>query len=216
MALDMSMFERFAVTFRKGDIIFCEYEPGDTFYLIQSGRVQIVKIMDDIEKTIDYLNPGEIFGEMAILDAAPRSASAIAVDNVKALEFNRENFEVLMMGNPQIALKLLKLLAKRIYDQKRRFMILTLDDVQAKVADVFLMLDEANPARGEDAERRRSFNTTVDDIAHWAGMSPEKCREVLNHFTSQRRVEIYPDRIVVQNINDFARFVNSRRSQQKE
>jgi CRP-like cAMP-binding protein len=216
MALDMSMFERFAVTFKKGDIIFCEYEPGDTFYLIQSGRVQIVKIMDDIEKTIDYLNPGEIFGEMAILDAAPRSASAIAADAVKALEFNRENFEVLMMGNPQIALKLLKLLAKRIYDQKRRFMILTLDDVQAKVADVFLMLDEANPVKSEDVARERSFSTTVDDIAHWAGMSPEKCREVLNHFASQRRVEIYPDRIVVQNINDFARFVNSRRGQQKE
>ena len=216
MALDMSMFERFAVTFRKGDIIFCEYEPGDTFYLIQSGRVQIVKIMDDIEKTIDYLNPGEIFGEMAILDAAPRSASAIAADAVKALEFNRENFEVLMMGNPQIALKLLKLLAKRIYDQKRRFMILTLDDVQAKVADVFLMLDEANPVKGDEPIRQRSFSTTVDDIAHWAGMSPEKCREVLNHFASQRRVEIFPDRIVVQNINDFARFVNSRRAQQKE
>ncbi|MBN1686452.1 MAG: Crp/Fnr family transcriptional regulator [Spirochaetales bacterium] len=216
MALDMSMFERFAVTFQKGDIIFCEYEPGDTFYLIQSGRVQIVKIMDDIEKTIDYLNPGEIFGEMAILDAAPRSASAIAADAVKALEFNRENFEVLMMGNPQIALKLLKLLAKRIYDQKRRFMILTLDDVQAKIADVFLMLDEAAPVRGDEVARQRSFSTTVDDIAHWAGMSPEKCREVLNHFASQRRVEIYPDRIVVQNINDFARFVTSRRGQQKE
>ena len=216
MALDLSMFERFAVTFQKGDIIFCEYEPGDTFYLIQSGRVQIVKIMEDIEKTIDYLNPGEIFGEMAILDAAPRSASAIAADSVKALEFNRENFEVLMMGNPQIALKLLKLLAKRIYDQNRRFMILTLDDVQAKVADVFLMLDESNPVRSEDVARERSFSTTVDDIAHWAGMSPEKCREVLNHFASQRRVDIYPDRIVVQNINDFARFVNSRRGQQKE
>ena len=216
MALDMSMFERFAVTFQKGDIIFCEYEPGDTFYLIQTGRVQIVKILDDIEKTIDYLNPGEIFGEMAILDAAPRSASAIAADSVKALEFNRENFEVLMMGNPQIALKLLKLLAKRIYDQKRRFMILTLDDVQARVADVFLMLDEANPRKGEDASHDRTFSTTVDDVAHWAGMSPEKCREVLNHFVSQRRVEIYADRIVVQNINDFGRFVNSRRGQPAE
>ena len=216
MALDMSIFERFVVTFQKGDIIFCEYEPGDTVYLIQTGRVQIVKIMDDIETTIDYLNPGEIFGEMAILDAAPRSASAIAADAVKALEFNRENFEVLMMGNPQIALKLLKLLAKRIYDQKRRFMILTLDDIQAKVADVFLMLDEADTMRGEDASPQRTFNTTVDDVAHWAGMSPEKCRDVLNHFASQRRVDIYPDRIVVQNINDFARFVGSRRGQQIE
>jgi CRP/FNR family transcriptional regulator, cyclic AMP receptor protein len=216
MALDMSIFERFAVTFPKGDIIFCEHEPGDTFYLIQTGRVQIVKIMDDIEKTIDYLNPGEIFGEMAILDAAPRSASAIAADAVKALAFNRENFEVLMMGNPQIALKLLKLLAKRIYDQKRRFMILTLDDDQAKVADVFLMLDEANPVRGEDAVGERSFKVTVDGVANWAGMSPEKCRQVLNHFASQRRIDIYNDRIVVQNINDFGRFVSSRRGQQKE
>lgn len=215
MALDMSIFERFAVTFQKGDIIFCEYEPGDTFYLIQSGRVQIIKILDDIEKTIDILHPGEIFGEMAILDAAPRSASAVAVDTIRALEFTRENFEVLMMGNPQIALKLLKLLAKRIYDQKRRFMILTLDDEQARIADVFLMLDETSPS-ADDSTPVRSFNTNVDGVAHWAGMTPEQCREVLNHFVTQRRVEIYPDRVVVQNINDFARFVGSRRSQQKD
>ena len=41
---DLSMFNRFSKTFRKGDIIFCEYEPGDTFYLIQAGRVQVVRI----------------------------------------------------------------------------------------------------------------------------------------------------------------------------
>ena len=54
---------------------------------------QIVKIMGDIEKTIDILQPGELFGEMAILEEAPRSATAIALDQVTALEFNRENFE---------------------------------------------------------------------------------------------------------------------------
>jgi len=210
MALDLAMFERFAVTYQKGDIIFCEHEPGDTFYLIQSGRVQIVKIMDDIEKIIDILNPGEIFGEMAILEEAPRSASAIAQDQVKALEFNRENFDVLMMGNPQIALKLLKLFTKRIYDQKRRFMILTLEDIQARVADVFLMLGETQSGLDSSSDER-IFNTTIDDIAHWAGMPIDKCKQVLNHFTTQRRIEIYQDKIIVRNINDFVRFVNSRR-----
>lgn len=214
MALDMSIFERFAVTYKQGDIIFCEFEPGDTFFLIQTGRVQIVKIMDDIEKIIDILNPGEIFGEMAILEEAPRSASAIALDQVKVLEFNRENFGVLMMGNPQIAMRLLKLFTKRIYDQKRRFMILTLDDEAAKIADVFIMLEEGNP-NADTTTNARSFSTTIDDVAHWAGMSPEKCREILNHFVSQRRIELYPDHIVVQNINDFMRFVNSRRSHDK-
>jgi CRP/FNR family transcriptional regulator, cyclic AMP receptor protein len=212
MALDLSVFNRFAITFKKGEIIFCEFEPGDTFYLIQSGRVQIVKIMDDIEKIVDILHPGEIFGEMAILEEAPRSASAIALDAVKMLEFNRENFEILMKGNPQIALKLLKLFTKRIYDQKRRFMILTLPDVQAKVADVFLMLAETQPSDDKMLDER-SFNCTIDDIAHWAGMSIDEARRVINHFASQRRVEIFKDSIVVKNINDFARFVNTRRKE---
>jgi CRP-like cAMP-binding protein len=212
---DLSMFMRFSKTFRKGDIIFCEYEPGDTFYLIQAGRVQIVRIIGDMEKNIDVLNPTEVFGEMAILEEAPRSATAIALDEVKALEFTRENFEVLMMGNPQIAMKLLKLFIKRIYDQKRRFMILTLEDVEARVADVFLMLAESM-ALDTSAGDSIDFKTTVDDMSHWAGIPPGQCREVLNHFVAQRRIELHPDRIVVKNINDFARFVNSRRKHQEK
>jgi len=208
--MDLSAFSRFARIFQKGEIIFSEFEPGDAFYLIQSGRVQLVKVIGDIEKTLDILQPSEMFGEMAILEDSPRSATAIALDQVKVLEFNRANFEVLMMGNPQIALKLLKLFTKRIYDQKRRFMILKLDDPQAKIADVFLMLDESQPAIDRDSEKRE-FKTTVDDIAHWAGMSGEQARDILNHFVTQRRVEIYNDKIVVKNINDFMRFVNSRR-----
>jgi CRP/FNR family cyclic AMP-dependent transcriptional regulator len=208
------VFNRFRKTFQKGDVIFCEFEPGDTFYLIQSGRVQIVKIFGEIEKTVAILQPGEVFGEMAILEEAPRSATAIALDQVTALEFNQENFEVLMQGNPQIALTLLKLFTNRIHDQKRKFMILTLDDVEAKVADVFLMLAENEPINTQEVEKIE-FKTTVDDIAHWAGISPEKCREVVNHFITQRRVELYPERIVVRNINDFQRFVKSRRRKQE-
>jgi CRP/FNR family transcriptional regulator, cyclic AMP receptor protein len=214
MSLDLSMFQRFAKTCQAGDIIFCEYEPGDTFYLIQSGRVQIVKIMDDIEKNIDILHPGEIFGEMAILEEAPRSATAVAIDKVVALEFNRANFEILMKGNPQIAMKLLKLFTKRIYDQKRRFMILTLDDVQARIADVFLMLSETQPVDNPEVDER-TFSTSVDDIAHWAGMSPDKCKQILHNFANQRRVELFENRIIVKNINDFSRFVQSRRNVQR-
>jgi CRP-like cAMP-binding protein len=214
MSSGLAAFERFAVLFKAGDIIFSEFEPGDTFYLIQSGRVQIVKIMGDIEKNLDILQPGEIFGEMAILEEAPRSASAIALEPVKALEFNRANFEVLMQGNPQIALKLLKLFTKRIYDQKRRFLILTLDDEQAKVADVFLMLDEIKGKSPEDAiSDAREFKNSIDDIAHWAGMPAAKAKDILMHFASQRRVEIFPDKIVVRNINDFNRFVSTIRRQ---
>lgn len=212
--MNLEAFERFAVSYQPGEIIFCEYEPGDAFYLIQEGRVQISKIMGEIEKTVDVLQPGEIFGEMAILEEAPRSASAIAIERVKCLEFNRENFEILMRGNPAIALKLLKLFTKRIYDQRRRFMILTLDDTQARVADVFLMLNEMQAGPESDEVDERVFHTTPEDVAHWAGLSTDETRHVLNHFVGVRRLEVQRDRIIVKNINEFVRFVNSRRKQQ--
>jgi CRP-like cAMP-binding protein len=210
MAMDMAAFGRFARTFQPGEMIFSEFEPGDAFYLIQSGRVELVKIIGDIEKTLDILQPSEMFGEMALLENSPRSATAIALDTVKVLEFNRQNFEILMLGNPKIALTLLKMFTKRIYDSKRRFMILTLDDDQAKIADVFLMLDETQTNIDKTSERRE-FNTSVDDIAHWAGMGVSQARDIVSHFVTQRRMELFNDKIVVKNINDFSRFVASRR-----
>lgn len=212
MNLDLAMFNRFAVTKKAGEVIFCEHEPGDAFYLIQQGKVKIVKIVGDIEKMLDTLNPGEFFGEMALLEEAPRSATILALTDVRLLEFNKANFEVLMQGQPQIVLNLLKLFAKRIYDQKRRFMILKLDDVQARVADVFLMLDETSGKTPEPGETQRSFQTTPEDIAHWAAVSVNKATEVLNHFAAQRRIEIQQGKILVRNIADFSRFVNSKRN----
>ncbi|MCP4162581.1 MAG: Crp/Fnr family transcriptional regulator [Deltaproteobacteria bacterium] len=217
MKLDLSVFERFAVTYQPGDIIFCEYEPGDSFYLIQSGQVKIVKIFGNIEKTVDILNPGEFFGEMALLEEAPRSASIIAVEQCKLLEFNKTNFEILMKGNPQMALKLLRLFAKRIYDQKRRFMILTLDELDAKIMDVFIMLfDNGNYiSEDKDTSGKVIFNNSIDDIAHWAGISPDKCQPVLHNLSTQRKIEIDGDRIIIKNINEFRRQVDSKRKRQE-
>ena len=203
-------FDRFAVNFSRDDIIFCEFEPGDSFYLIQTGKVKITKIFGDIEKTLDILHPGEFFGEMALLENAPRSASAFAVEDCRVLEFNKDNFLMLLKGNPQIGLKLLRLFTKRIYDQKRRFKILTLPDLDARVADVFVMLSEWQPQTDDD-NSQRAFETSVDDIAHWAGISVPECKEVINRFVDQRRIDISNDSIIVRNINELIRFVNSKR-----
>jgi CRP-like cAMP-binding protein len=211
MDLNMEAFARFARVFQPGEIIFSEFEPGNTFFLISSGRVKLIKNTGEFERTLDILQPSEMFGEMAILENSPRSATAIALDEVKALEFNAQNFEILILGNPQIAFKLLRIFSRRIYDAKRRFMILTLPDPQSKVADVFLMLDETQ-TNIDKTDHRREFETTVEDIAHWAGMSVNQAKEILFHFVSQRRLEMFDNRIVVKNINDFSRFVNSRRS----
>jgi len=204
-------FSRFAKLFPKGSVIFSEFEPGDCFYLIQTGRVQLIKIVNGFEKNLDILQPSEIFGEMAILENTPRSATAIAYDDVKALEFNKANFEVLMMGNPAIAMKLLKTFVKRIYAQKRRFMILTVPDRLARVGDVFLMLDETQPSVDRTTDIR-TFTITVDEVARWAGIPVEEVQDEMHRFIDQGKMEIYDDRIVVKNLTELSRYVNARRT----
>jgi CRP-like cAMP-binding protein len=206
-------FSRFAKIFPKGSVIFSEFEPGDCFYLIQSGRVQLIKIVNGFEKNLDILQPSEIFGEMAILENSPRSATAIAYDDVKALEFNKANFEVLMMGNPAIAMKLLKTFVKRIFAQKRRFMVLTVPDKLARVGDVFLMLDETQPTLDRTTEMR-SFTTTIDEIARWAGLPAADVEDELRRYIDQGKMELFDDRVVVKNITELSRFVNARRSKE--
>lgn len=208
--LDERFFSKFGVEYNPGEIIFCEYELGNEFYFILDGRVKIVKIINNREKTIDVMGDGDVFGEMSILEEGePRSAGAIAVDKVKLLKFHRDNFEALLQGNPQLAYKLLLIFSKRIYDAKRRLMILLLDDPQLKVMDVMLMLTEQDP----QFEIQSEFNieVTPQQIASWAGMAESDAQKELTHLSRLGKIELYPDRVLVHNIRDFQRQVLSRR-----
>ena len=207
-------FSRFAKKFKPGEVIISEYETGDCFYLIQSGQVQLVKCVNGTKKNLDILMPSEFFGEMAILENSPRSATCVAIDEVEVLEFNKENFEILITGNPQIALILLKLFCKRIYDQKRRLKILVLQDKQARIGDVFLMLDELNPSSNPN-ERSRRFNLTMQDLSHWAGLPLDDVRDEMNRFIEKRKIEVYDTHMIVTNIIELRRFVDQKSLQRQ-
>lgn len=206
---DDRLFEKYGVEYSPGEIIFCEFEPGNEFYFVHSGQVKIVKIIGSTEKTLDILEAGDIFGEMAILEEEPRSASAIALGHVKLFKFHRDNFEALLHGNPQLAYKLLVIFAKRIYDQKRRLMILLLEEPQLKVVDVLNMLAEQDPHL--DLQDVISLKVTAQDISNWAGMQLNDVQKVLNHLNGLGKIELFTDRIVVNNIKDFQRLINSKR-----
>ncbi len=210
--LPESLYEKFGIGFEPGQIIFCEYEPGNECYFILDGRVKITKTVGNTQKTLDVIGNGDFFGEMAILEEEPRSASAIAVDSVRALKLNRVNFDSLMNGQPQLAYRLMMIFARRIFDARRRLQILLLDDQQARVADVFCMLAEKDPQYGHT--NQMIFNVTVDDVAAWCGIPAAEVQRVISGFVKQGKLELFADRIVVTNINDFTRVVQARRKNQ--
>ncbi len=121
---------------------------------------------------------------------------------------------MLITGNPQLALILLKLFCKRIYDQKRRLRILVIADPQARLADVFCMFDEMNP-RPPTTDRRRKFQVSESDMVHWSGLPAQVVKEELRHFTMSRKIEIFDNFIAVNNIADMQRIVDSRTNTKK-
>jgi CRP-like cAMP-binding protein len=106
---------------KKDDFIFKEGATGDAFYLIVSGSVRISTIVPGVgEEALTILREGEYFGEMALIDDAPRSASAIANDDTILLLIAKDNFRKLLAQETGIAYKLLWVFTKTLSARLRK------------------------------------------------------------------------------------------------
>jgi CRP-like cAMP-binding protein len=212
--------DKFEKSFNPGDIIFCEYEKGDEFYIIKEGKIRLTKIQDNREKTLDLMEPPAIFGEMALIEDAPRSATAIAETPVKLVVLKKQNFNELLVSNPKWALSLIKILSKRIFDSQRRIEILSLQENESKVLDTLLMLVELKgivPATYQDNKPIELENVRAEDIAHWCGIDIMECEKYLVRYANMGRLERSASKIVIKNLADIYRLVkNKRRLQEVE
>ncbi len=125
-------------TFLDGQMIMIEHEPGAELYIIQSGRVKITKVVNDKEVLLAVLQPGDIFGEMALLENKPRSASAVTHGQVSTLAISRQNFEAMVQAQPQLATKLITLLSERIWTAYRQLANLLIFDPIGRIYDMLL------------------------------------------------------------------------------
>ncbi len=208
MDISEGLFQKFGKEFKPGQMIFCEWEPGDSLYIIVKGKVKIVKIFGKTQKTLDVMEEGSIFGEMALLEEEPRSASAIAITDTKLLEFNKENFNMIIQKYPQLVYNLLIIFAKRIYDAKRRLKNLLIDDYTTRVIDVFLMLSEHNPNAWQ--LNSITLQTTIDDVANWCGLPVAEVNNIVMTLVKQGKIELYADKIVVPNLKEIQRIVQTK------
>ena len=207
-----SLLKKFGKHFASGEMIFFEYESGNTCYFLVHGKVKIMKFVSGRQKNIDTISEGNFFGEMAILEEVPRSASAICMSDSLVLIFNRKDFDTLLGIQPQMGYELLCVLARRIFDAKRKLKILLLGDDQSKVSDVFLMLSEKDPNYGNISEM--VFYVTPEDVASWCALDPEKVRKVLATLVTQGKIEVFNNKIIVRNVNDFKRSIGTKRRMQ--
>ncbi len=115
------MFER---AFRKGSMLFLEGMQGEVFYVVKSGTVEILKKKDNEDILIATLGPGELVGEMSILDDEPRSATARIGEDAVLIVVTKKNFQDIMRETPgganKILLAILKIVNQRLRETNRK------------------------------------------------------------------------------------------------
>jgi CRP-like cAMP-binding protein len=104
-------------SFKAGEIVFKEGDPAQELYVIQSGRVGIQLG----NRLLDTLDANTIFGEMALIDDAPRSATAVAVTDVTLVPVSEKQFLFLVSQTPYFALKVMRVLARRLRVSNKAF-----------------------------------------------------------------------------------------------
>jgi CRP-like cAMP-binding protein len=187
--------ERFAELTRergypRGSVILFEDDPGDSLFIVKSGRVKVVLVGEDGREVIlGMLGPSEHFGELSLIDGQPRSAHVIAAEDTQLIVLRREDFRRRIEESPALAWALLTALSKRLRRADEQIGGLVLLDVHGRIAR--LMLDHA----GEDGLIEKKL--THQTIAQMIGASRETVSRAMREFQDQGMITVQRRQISV-------------------
>ncbi len=139
MVTEDEIINQYGKKYETGDYIFREGDPGEVMYIIHKGKVNITKMTGDGEKVLVTLTAGDFFGEMAIIDKAPRSAGAVAAEETVCIVLDDEHFEQQMQRNAKIVKKILKNMSARLRAMNDQLQMLTTKDYNMRVVNALLM-----------------------------------------------------------------------------
>jgi CRP-like cAMP-binding protein len=162
-------------------VVVTQDEPGDAMFVLVSGRAKVVLFGESgRELLLRTLEPGDVFGEMALLDERPRSANVVAVDDVTMLVLDRDALRAHLAAHPQTALNLLSELSTRLRQADETIANLALFDVEARLARTLERLASEGGERSEEG-LVLSRRPTQQELANMVG----SCRETISRtFTS--------------------------------
>ncbi len=184
-------------SFEKGKTIFYEQAQGTSFYLILSGQVKIVMMSNDgREHTLGVLKEKDFFGEVSMLDGQPRSATAIALSDVKTVTLNRDEFHKILKDNPEMILKIMYVLCKRLRHADKHVESLAFLTATGRVARTINNLADEIGVK-DNLKVVINHNMTRQDFANIAGTSRETFTRVIMDFQDEGLLEIDKNKIVV-------------------
>jgi CRP-like cAMP-binding protein len=177
-------------SFRKGETIFLRGDPGESFYVVETGRVKIsLASSDGKEMILALLGEGDFFGDLALLDGASRSADAVAVDPSRVQLLHRSDFRAFLEAHPSVPFVLLSFLTGRLRHNAEIIEDAAFLDIPARLARVLLQL--ANDGAPEADAVPVTPRLTQAELAGMVGATRESVNRWLRFY--ERQGVIRPD-----------------------
>lgn len=191
--------------FRRGEVIFHVGDPGDALFLIASGSVKITLPSETGEEAILVtLQPGEVFGELAILDDAPRSATAVALEPTETMMLHRDRFRQLLATEPTIRDAVLANLASEVRRLTTHVEDLHFLDVTGRLAKCLLRLAAEGRPDGAGGIRLRAA-LSQSELAAMVGCTRQSANRVIGQFMDAGYIRVDRESIVVIDIAGLER-----------
>jgi CRP/FNR family transcriptional regulator len=165
--------------FEAGEVVFREGDEGDTCYIVRSGRVRAIRSHSDGRSlTLAHFGPGEFFGELSMFDDEPRWATAETLQETEAIAILGGDMRRLLREHPEIAVKLIASLGRRLREANERLARQSFQTVQSRVASVLIRL-VADSQQLEETDGQVLIASTQADVAELAGTSRESASRFL-------------------------------------
>jgi CRP/FNR family transcriptional regulator len=168
--------------FEAGEVVFREGDQSDTCYVVRSGHARALREHPDGRSiTLARFGPGDIFGELAMFDDERRSATVEAIERTEAIAILGGDMRRLLREHPDIAVKLLQALGRRLRETNERLARQSFQTVQSRVASVLAQLVAAERAEGAEGAEDGDvlITSTQADLAQLAGSSRESASRFL-------------------------------------
>lgn len=184
--------------YRRAEVIFHQGDPGDALHILLSGRVKISTISDSGgEAILVTLRPGEFFGALALLDGAPRSASATAVTPAETLILPRDRFRLLVDEVPGIRDQVLEQLAHELRRLTSHVEELHFLDIAGRLAAQLARLAEEQGQPDEYGEVRLDGPITQGELAAMVGSTRQSVNKLLGWLIDDGLIRLERDAIVI-------------------
>ncbi len=186
------------------------YLPGDpssSVYLLKRGRVKLANTAaSGKEVTFDILEPGEVFGELEVLEGLPRETAAEALDDAMICVIRREDFDRYLAMHPNITVKLTKLIGLRLRRIQSRIEDLVFRDVPARLAHLLVELSKSDSAQ-EPRGIRIKAKLTHQEMANLIGCSRETVSATLGQFRDEGLVQLDGRTLTILDLKGLSRLL---------